>query len=124
MPSYEEYKKYKTMQNQFTIKHKLEVMVQALPSRTATAHGLLATFGILLTLYLYFVLAITFNIVERKALAADIKEQTSQVSLLQASYTNQVRAVDENLATTMGFTQPVKTEFAIRKADTAVAFAR
>lgn len=99
-------------------------MAQALPSRITVAHTLLGLFGILLSLYLYFILSITFNIVERKAIATNIKEQTSQVSLLEADYTNRVRDVDAEFATSMGFTEPVKSSFAMRKTDAVVSFAR
>lgn len=112
------------MQTQYTIQHKIAAIRASLPTKEALAQSLLATFGVLLFLYLYFVIAITFNIVDRKAMAASIKDETSQVSLLEASYTNEVGKIDQNVALAMGFTEPVKTQFAMKKSDIVVGFAR
>ena len=68
----------------------------------------------LLTVYLYLIGSITFNVVARKSLENTVKSLSTNVNELDLAYLNGVNKIDKEYALSLGFVDTHQNIFASR----------
>jgi hypothetical protein len=71
--------------------------------------------GILLSLYIYFVGAITFSVMKQQSLSTDTKQLISDMSREEVEYLNAQKGLTEEYATSLGFTKDSNLAFSEAK---------
>ncbi len=79
----------------------------------------LAVLALLVSLYIYFVGKIVFDVVARKGAEVAIRNTASDVSAMQTQYFTQIRSLDLAEAQNFGLTKSANVEYAVRDSHTA-----
>jgi hypothetical protein len=77
-------------------------------------HILLSSLLILSVFYIYLIGSITFNILARKTLEADVRSLASNISKLELTYLDNANKIDKNFALSSGFVEVKNNIFATR----------
>ena len=84
---------------------------------------MLWTLGVLAFFYVFFLINMVFNIVERKTLETHALTLSNEVGNLELEYLSVSQKVDLNLAYSLGFKE-IKAKFATRKALGSISIAK
>ncbi|HCC05822.1 TPA: hypothetical protein DEP94_00435 [Candidatus Nomurabacteria bacterium] len=74
-----------------------------------------ATLLVLAVVYCIILLSLVFSVIERKQNLLAVKDLSSQVSALEARYSNEVANINDSVLAEHNFTRIENTTFAVRK---------
>ena len=80
-----------------------------------TVHTMFGTLSVLALVYCIVLLSLVFSVIERKQDTLANRDLTSQLSALEASYANQVAAINDQVLADHHYTHVDGTTFAVRK---------
>lgn len=84
-----------------------------------TVHAMLGTLCVLALLYCVVLLSLIFSVIERKQNVLATRDLTSQLSVLEANYANQITSINETTLVAHNYTRIDNTTFAVRKDEIA-----
>jgi len=95
--------------------HNKKSNIAALYFNRKIFHGILAVFLLTIFVYIYFVVQIVFNIVERKDVENEMKFSQSRIAQMELVYFDSSKSINLESALLQGLKEPTKVGYTTRK---------